>query len=202
MTKPKTKGQEILARGNRDETNEERLKRLEKEAEDERRAAEDARKSPYRQFLQMNQENYKAEDWLMQKSPAAYRLLRFIAQNMDNYNALICSYTVFSETLGYSRQTISNAVKLLKEKKFIDVARTGGSNIYFINKELYWHSYGTNYARAEFGAKIIVSADEQEPGEREQIQLEVKRQKAIELKTPTCENEEPNLFNSEYLQAL
>lgn len=202
MAKPKTKGQEILARGNRDETNEERLKRLEKEAEDERRAAEDARKSPYRQFLQMNQENYKAEDWLMQKSPAAYRLLRFIAQNMDNYNALICSYTVFSETLGYSRQTISNAVKLLKEKKFIDVARTGGSNIYFINKELYWHSYGTNYARAEFGAKIIVSADEQEPGERDQIQLEVKRQKTLELKTPTCENEEPNLFNGEYLQAL
>ena len=136
----------------------------------------------------MNKELYKQEDWLMKTSPAAYRLLRFISQNMDNYNALICSYAVFAETLGYSRQTISNAIKLLKEKKFITTARTGGSNIYFINKELYWHSYGTNYARAEFGAKIIISADEQEIEEQEEIKVKAKKYKALEVENEELEN--------------
>ncbi len=172
---------EIIKRLAREETDEEKAERLRKQEELEKKAAEDAKKSPYRQFLQVNQDNYKAEDWLMKKSPAAYRVLRFIAKNMDNYNALICSYTVFAETLGYSRQTIFSAIKLLKEKKFIDVVKSGNANVYLMNKELYWHSYGTNYARAEFGAKIIVSADEQEPAEREKLKLKAKRYKAIEL---------------------
>ena len=172
---------EYLKRLIRDETDEEKKQRFAKQEEAERRAAEDAKKGPYRSFLQVNNENYKAEDWLMKKSPAAYRVLRFIAKNMDNYNALICSYTVFAETLGYSRQTVYSAIKLLKEKKFIDVVKSGNANVYLINKELYWHSYGTNYARAEFRAKIIVSADEQEPAEREEIKLKAKRYKAIEL---------------------
>ena len=172
---------EIIKRLAREETDEEKAERLRKQEELEKKAAEDAKKSPYRQFLQVNQDNYKAEDWLMKKSPAAYRVLRFIAKNMDNYNALICSYTVFAETLGYSRQTIFSAIKLLKEKKFIDVVKSGNANVYLINKELYWHSYGTNYARAEFGAKIIISADEQQPAEREGIKLKAKRYKAIEF---------------------
>ena len=172
---------DLLQRLSREETDEEKKQRLAKQKEAEEKAAEDAKKSPYRQFLQVNQDNYKAEDWLMKKSPAAYRVLRFIAKNMDNYNALICSYTVFAETLGYSRQTIFSAIKLLKEKKFIDIAKSGNTNVYLINKELYWHSYGTNYARAEFGAKIIISADEQEPAEREEIKLKAKKYKAVEI---------------------
>lgn len=173
----------------RDETDEEKRARFEREEQEEEKQAERAKKSPYRNFLQTNKEMYKQEDWLMRTSPAAYRLLRFITQNMDNYNALICSYAVFSETLGYSRQTISNAVRLLKEKNFIRTAKTGTSNVYFINKELYWHSYGTNYARAEFGAKIIISADEQEKDEVAKIKEKAKRFKALTLGIE-CKNEE------------
>ena len=163
------------------QSKEERMKQIEQQNKMDEKLAEDAKKSPYRSFLQVNDENYKAEDWLMKKSPAAYRVLRFITRNMDNYNALICSYTVFAESLGYSRQTVCNAVKLLKERNFIDIVKSGNTNIYLINKELYWHSYGTNYARAQFGAKIIVSADEQEPAEQEEIKIKAKRYKMLEL---------------------
>ena len=172
---------EVLKRMCRDETDEEKKQRLAKQEEAEKKAAEEAKKGPYRSFLQVNDENYKAEDWLMKRSPAAYRVLRFISKNMDNYNALICSQQVFAESLGYSKVTISNAIKLLKEKKYIDIAKSGNTNVYLINKELYWHSYGTNYARAEFGAKIIISADEQEPAEREEIKLKAKKYKAVEI---------------------
>ena len=194
--------QKIIAQGNREETKEERLQRLEEEERAEITQAEGARKSPYFNFLQVNQANYKAEDWLMRESPPAYRLLRFIAQNMDNYNALMCSYKVFQESLGYGRATIARAVKLLKEKNFIRIAKSGTANIYLVNKQLYWHSYGTNYARAEFGAKIIVTADEQEPEDRKQIEFDVKRQKILDVKETTCVEEEPNLFTNEQLQAI
>lgn len=194
--------QKIIAQGNREETKEERLQRLEEEERAEIKQAEGAKKSPYFNFLQVNQANYKAEDWLMRESPPAYRLLRFIAQNMDNYNALMCSYKVFQESLGYGRATIARAVKLLKEKNFIRIAKSGTANIYLVNKQLYWHSYGTNYARAEFGAKIIVTADEQEPEDRKQIEFDVKRQKILDVKETTCVEEEPNLFANEQLQAI
>jgi len=194
--------QKIIAQGNREETKEERLQRLEEEERAEIKQSEGAKKSPYFNFLQVNQANYKAEDWLMRESPPAYRLLRFIAQNMDNYNALMCSYKVFQESLGYGRATIARAVKLLKEKNFIRIAKSGTANIYLVNKQLYWHSYGTNYARAEFGAKIIVTADEQEPEDRKQIEFDVKRQKILDVKETTCVEEEPNLFTNEQLQAI
>lgn len=178
---------DLLKKLSREETDEEKAERLRKQEESEKKAVEDAKKSPYRQFLQVNQENYKAEDWLMKTSPAAYRLFRFITQNMDNYNALMCSYRVFEESLGYKQSTIFRAVKLLKEKKFIQTVKSGTNNVYFVNKELYWHSYGTNYARAEFGAKIIVSASEQEPEEQEKIKLKAKRYKSLETEEKSIE---------------
>ena len=170
----------ILKRLAREETDEEKKQRLAKQEEAERRAAEDAKKGPYRSFLQVNDDNYKAEAWLMKKSPIAYQVLRFITHNMDNYNALICSYKVIEETLQVSHSTVARAIQLLQEHKYLHIAKSGTTNIYMVNKELYWHSYGTNYARAEFGAKIIISADEQGAAEREEIKLKAKRYKAIE----------------------
>lgn len=164
----------------RPETEAEIEERLRKQADLERKSVEDAKKSPYRNFLQVNKDNYKAEAWLMRKSPIAYQILRFIVQNMDNFNALICSYKIIEETLQVSHSTVARAIKLLQEHKYLYVAKSGTTNIYMINKELYWHSYGTNYARAAFGAKIIISADEQDKVYREEILLNVKRYKAVE----------------------
>ena len=151
-----------IMQGNRDETDQEKQERLRKQAELEAKQAEDRKKSPYRSFMQVNMEAYKTEDWLIKESPSAYRVLRFISYNMDNYNALVCSYQVMIEALGYSRTTIAEAVKLLREHRFIMTAKSGSTNVYFLNRELYWKSYGKNFARAEFGAKIIITASEQD----------------------------------------
>lgn len=163
------------------QSKEERQAELEKQAEYDKKLAEDAKKSPYRNFLQVNKDKYKEEAWLMRKSPIAYQILRFITDNMDNYNALICSYKVIEESLEVSHSTVARAIRLLQEHNYLNVAKSGTTNIYMVNKELYWHSYGKNYARATFGAKIIISADEQEPVEREKIKLKAKRYKAIEV---------------------
>lgn len=140
------------------------------------------KKSPYRKWVQVNNETYKEEDWLMKNSPTAYRILRFLVLNMDKYNAVICSYKVMQEQLGYSRTTVADAIRFLKEHNYIQVVRTGGSNVYMINKKLYWNSWGSNYAYAEFGANIITSLSEQEKVFQKEIQFEIKKRQEVIIK--------------------
>ena len=136
------------------------------------------KKSPFTKWTQQNndEEAQEARYWLMKKSPIAYCVMDFLASNMDRYNAVICSYRVMQEKFGYSRAALSEAIKLLREHNYIDVKKTGTSNIYMLNKKLYWNSWGTNYAYAEFGANIIISASEQDKQTQEEVQEEVKLQ--------------------------
>lgn len=137
--------------------------------------------SPYIDWLQVNNSDdaYKAEDWLMKKSAVAYRLLRFLVKEMDNYNAIVCSFKVLEEALGYKRTALSMAVALLKEHKYIDVKKSGTSNVYLINKEIYWKSWGKNHKYAEFGAKIIIAESEQEPENKSNVKSERIRQLTV-----------------------
>ena len=144
------------------------------------------KKSPYKKWTQQNndEEAREARYWLMKESSDAYCVMDFLASNMDNYNAVICSYRVLQEKLGYSQATIARAIKLLKDHKYIQVLRTGGSNIYMINKQLYWNSWGMNYAYAEFGANIIISASEQDKDTQERIKLEIQKRQEVVIKKP------------------
>ena len=142
------------------------------------------RKSPFKKWTQQNNdtEAQKARYWLMKKSTIAYCIMDFLASKMDNYNAVICSYKVLQEVFGYSRTTVSDAIKLLKEHNYIKVVRTGGANVYTINKTLYWNSWGSNYAYAEFGAKVIISSSEQDKVMQEEIKTEIKKRQEILIK--------------------
>lgn len=141
---------------------EERQIKLEELEKKEKEAYERAKKSPFKNFVQVNKDYYKAEDWLMAKSPIAYRIFKFLINGMDDYNAVICSYKVLQETFDISQDTVRRAIKILKEKKYVDVYKTGTSNVYCINKNIVWQSWGTNYSQAKFGANIILSESEQE----------------------------------------
>lgn len=147
------------------------------------------RKSPFTKWTQLNndEEAQAARYWLMKQSSDAYCIMDFLASKMDNYNAVICSYKVLQEVFGYSQATIARAIKLLKEHKYIDVKKSGTSNIYMLNKHLYWNSWGTNYAYAEFDAKVIIAASEQDKDTQAQIKTEIqKRQEVIvKQKQPT-----------------
>ena len=86
------------------------------------------------------------------------------------------------EKFGYSRAALSEAIKLLREHNYIDVRKTGTSNIYMINKQLYWNSWGTNYAYAQFGANIIISASEQDKKTQKRIKLEIQKRQEVVAK--------------------
>ena len=120
------------------------------------------KQSPYKDFTQFNLEH--TEDWiaLNKKSHIATEILMFLMKNSDRYNALVCSVNVLSEALGYGRTSISNAIKILKNSGFVDIKKSGNTNVFLINKEIAWKSWGKNYRYATFGAKIIISESEQE----------------------------------------
>ena len=127
----------------------------------------------------MNKDAYKAEDWLMAQSPIAYRIFKFLINNMDSYNAVMCSQAVLQETFDVSRTTIARAIKLLKDKKYIDVYKSGTSNIYAVNKEIAWNSWGNNYKHGKFGANIILSESEQDETIKSQIKSQLHKEISI-----------------------
>jgi Fe2+ or Zn2+ uptake regulation protein len=153
-------------------TFQERQDQIEEEKKREEEELKRQKNSPYRRWIQMNKDAYKAEDWLMSKSPIAYRIFKFLINNMDSYNAVMCSHTVLQEQFGISKPTVTRAIKLLKDKQYIDVYKSGTSNIYAINKEIAWNSWGNNFVHGKFGANIVVSESEQEDAQKAKIQVE------------------------------
>ena len=141
--------------------------------EDEKREHEQLKReknSPFNSFIQVNKKTYQLEDKLMKESPLAYRIWRFLANNMDSYNAVIVSQEVLTEIFEVSKTTIWRALKLLREDNYIKVYRTGGSNIYALNDDMVWNSWGTNKKYSKFSANVIISENEQE----EKVQKELK----------------------------
>lgn len=145
---------------------------------------EDQRKSPFKKFCQVNTEKdaVLAIDWLVKVSPLSYRILQFFVQHMDHYNALICSYKLLQERFEVSRASVANAIRVLREYQFIFAVKTGSSNVYLVNKTLYWNSWGSNYASAEFGVKLIVSLSEQSEATQRRIQKQLQTQRESHLK--------------------
>lgn len=155
-----------------------RRREIEEEQRLEEEYAQKQKNSPYQRWIQVNKDAYKAEDWLMAKSPIAYRIFKFLMTNMDSYNAVMVSYKVMQERFNKSPDTVRRAIKLLKDKQYIDIYKSGTSNVYTVNKIIAWNSWGNNYKYGKFGANIILSENEQE----EQVQKKIKSEKHKEIK--------------------
>jgi DNA-binding transcriptional ArsR family regulator len=145
--------------------------------EDEKREREN-KKSPFRDFYQVNKEHTDDLMWLLNENPNSYKILLFLFDHMDKYNAVMCSYQVLQEALTISRATASRAIKLLKDHGFIHVYKSGTSNVYVTNPDLVWNSWGNNRQYCEFPANIVLSASEQE----ERSKVRDKRVQTVQVK--------------------
>lgn len=143
-------------------TFEERERQLKQQEEIEINTKKREKNSPFSNWYQFNKEHSKEMIWLAGKYPKAHQILLFLFDQMDNYNSLVCSYKVICEALEMSESTAKRAIKVLKDNKFIEIYKSGISNVYVVNKELVWNSWGSNYKYAKFSAKIIISESEQE----------------------------------------
>lgn len=141
-------------------TPEERTLELAQMEKAQLRTAELAKQSPYSNWYQFNREHTKEMIWLATAHPKAQAILLFLLDQMDNYNAVMCSYQVFQDALNIGRATITRSIAVLKEKGFLAIFKSGSSNVYIINDNLAWSSWSTNRRYCKFPANVILSASE------------------------------------------
>ena len=141
-------------------TFEERASELEQIRRAKERSIDMEKQSPYSNWYQFNREHTKEMIWLATEHPKAQAILLFLLDQMDNYNAVMCSYQVIQEALSIGRATITRAIAVLKEKGFLVILKSGTSNVYVINDDLAWSSWGMNRRYCKFPANVVLSASE------------------------------------------
>ena len=99
---------------------------------------------------------------LQKAEPKAGALFMFFMEHMDRENALIVSIKTISEILEWSEPTVYRQIKTLKDKNLISIAKSGTSNIYFINSQVAWTTYGNKKEYSKFNANVLISKSEQE----------------------------------------
>lgn len=137
---------------------EERKKEIEYEQQKEIENQENEKKNS--NFIMMYREHMTEIRWLINKSGKAANILNFILEHMDYNNALMCSYQVFMDYFEISHSTVVRAIKLLKENGFIDVLKSGTSNVYIVNQEIAWTSWDNQKKYCKFNGNILISAKE------------------------------------------
>lgn len=136
------------------------------------------RKSPFDSYFQVSKKNTIHIRNLASTNPKALEMFFFLTENMDDYNAVICSYKVFEQVLRIKKTRINECINDLKKFGFIYVYRTGNSNVFIANKELVWGSWENNVQYCKFPANIVLTLDEQDKNYLEE--LEIKKKKGIE----------------------
>lgn len=141
---------------------EQRARQLQALQEQEEKARADRKKSTFDDWAQLNRKNIVHLIKAAQVNPTALQVLLFIIEHMNKMNALVCSYKVLQEQLGLSQATVARSVKYLKDNGFIAIYKSGSSNVYVINPDLVWTSYGDKVEYCKFPAMVMLSASEQE----------------------------------------
>lgn len=137
---------------------EERKKEIEKEKQKEIEKQEREKKNT--NFIMMYREHMPEIRWLMKKSRYASSIFNFILEHMDYNNALMCSYQIFMDYFEISQVTVARAIKLLKDNGFVDVLKSGTSNVYIVNQEIAWSSWDNQKKYCKFNGNILISATE------------------------------------------
>lgn len=111
-------------------------------------------------FIQVYREHVDDIARLAGENYTAYKLFMLLCKHMDGTNALCASYQVLTEILVVSASTLKRAVKYLKENGWICVLKSGTSNVYIVNPEVAWTSYGSQKQYCKFQANVLLSSSE------------------------------------------
>lgn len=146
-------------------------------------------------WVQTERKAHEAWDSLIQKHPAAARLMHRLVANMDRRGAIIVSQRTLAEMMGMHRNSISRAIKTLENDNWIETVRlgaeTGGVKAYLVNRRVAWADKRENQRFAAFDAKVIVSAKEQPSKALEQREPLQQLPRAGEFQLPSGDGLEP-----------
>lgn len=162
-------------------TFEERTKELDAQENAQIEKLKRAKNSTFGRWSQFNLDHTKEMMWLALKAPKAHAILYFLVDQMDEYNAVMCSYQVLQEVLEVGHATIARNIKILRENGFIIVLKSGNANVYAINDSIYWKSWGNRKQYSKFPANVVLSLSEQEKNYQANI-LNTDKIKTITIK--------------------
>ncbi|HID8404863.1 TPA: replication/maintenance protein RepL [Serratia marcescens] len=121
-------------------------------------------------FVQVSRSYLRNWRGLVRKSQLATEILMFFIEKMGRTtNAVVCSYKTLTELTGYSRTSVANAIKLLKDDHWIETVKIGNATAYCVNERVVWQSAKNNRKYALFSATVVASDSEQESDYHEKI---------------------------------
>lgn len=164
----------------------ERALQLQAQEEAESAAKKREKQSPFSRWTQYNNEHTKELMMLAIKYPKAHAILYFLVDQMDNYNACVCSYKVMQEVLMCGQATIARNIKVLKDLGFVAVLKSGNANVYTVNDKVYWKSWGNNRQYSKFPANVVLAMSEQDADYQISFaDLKTEKVKTVSLKRDT-----------------
>lgn len=113
-----------------------------------------------RNFIQLYRDRMDLVTMLARSQPKAYDLFMLLLKHMDGSNALTASNVVLSEILDTSVRTVQRSVKILKDYGYICVLKSGTSNVYIVNPDIAWTSYGNQKTYCKFNSTVLLSPTE------------------------------------------
>lgn len=132
-------------------------------------------------FVQFTRSSLLVLAKVQAKSGLAGAIFMFLSNKMKQDNKVIVSREALAEFFEVSKTGISNAIKLLVESKLIKVLKSGNSNIYCLNADVVWSTYGNKKEYAEFSCQVFLSKSEQG-------KLKTENLKVVSLKKKEEEN--------------
>jgi len=119
-------------------------------------------------WVQVPRKSMEAMAVLMGESASAARLLVKITARMGDHNALVASNQALSDLSGLSLATVKRAMKLLQDRKWINILRlgpTGTVRAIVVNDQVAWFGPREGLRHSLFSAAILVSEAEQDPAD-------------------------------------
>lgn len=111
-------------------------------------------------FIQLYRSHIDDIGRLAKENGKAFDLFMLLIKHMDGLNSLCVSNQVLCELLNCTRMTVSRAVKYLKENGWICVLKSGSSNVYVVNYDVAWTSYGNQKKYCKFQSTVLLSSTE------------------------------------------
>lgn len=114
-------------------------------------------------FVQISRSYLKNWRALIRKNPLSAEILMFLIEKMGRTtNAVVCSYKTLTELTGYSRTSIANSLKILRDNNWIETVKIGNATAYCVNERVAWQASRNQRNYAIFSATIVASESEQE----------------------------------------
>lgn len=112
-------------------------------------------------WVQSDKDAHKAMWKLGIKHPSALAVLHFMISKLNRgAGGIVISAPALARAMEISERTAKAAVAVLRDAKFVQILKSGNTNIYIVNSKVAWQgNRGMRYA--SFNAQLVIDEEEQ-----------------------------------------